>query len=61
MCFYCYVFVLVIHLRNGKILKIRSELEIPEKLPTDDPDSYKEYINSQPIMKLCRYINEKSR
>lgn len=61
VCFYCYVFVLVIHLRNGKILKIRSELEIPEKLPTDDPDSYKEYINNQPMMKLCRYINEKSR
>lgn len=59
--FYCYVYKLLIHMKNGKEIKLCVELDIPEDKPTSDPDGYKRYINDLPVMKLCRYINEKSR
>lgn len=59
--FYCYVFELIIHMKNGKKIKLCVDLNIPEDKPMCDPDGYKRFINDQPIMKLCRYINEKSR
>ena len=59
--FVCYLFVLVIHLKNGKQITLSSRLDIPEKLPTENPDEYKECINKLPLMKLCRLINKKVR
>ena len=59
--FYCYVFELIIHMKNGKKIKLCVDLNIPENKPTGDPDGYKRYINDLPMMKLCRYINEKSK
>ena len=59
--FYCYVFELIIHMKSGKKIKLCVDLNIPEDKPMCDPDGYKRFINDQPIMKLCRYINEKSR
>ena len=59
--FYCYVFELIIHMKSGKKIKLCVDLNIPEDKPMCDPDGYKRYISGQPIMKLCRYINEKSR
>lgn len=59
ICFYCYVFELCIHIKNGKKIKLYIDLDIPENKPTSDPDGYKQYINDQPIMKICRYINER--
>ena len=59
--FYCYVFELNIHMKNGKKIKLCVDLDIPENKPMCDPEGYKRYISGQPIMKLCRYINEKSR
>lgn len=56
--FYCYVFELIIHMKNGKKIKLCVDLNIPEDKPMCDPDGYKRFINDQPIMKLCRYINE---
>ena len=58
--FYCYVFELIIHMKNGKKIKLCVDLNIPEDKPMCDPDGYKRFINDQPIMKLCSYINEKS-
>lgn len=58
--FYCYVFELIIHMKSGKKIKLCVDLNIPEDKPMCDPDGYKRFINDQPIMKLCRYINEKS-
>lgn len=59
--FFCYIFELNIHMKNGKKIKLCVDLDIPENKPTGDPDGYKRYINDLPMMKLCRYINEKSR
>ena len=59
--FYCYVFELIIHMKSGKKIKLCVDLNIPEDKPMCDPDGYKRFISDQPIMKLCRYINEKSR
>lgn len=59
MGFCCYVFELYIHMKNGKKVKLCVDLDIPENKPTSDPDGYKRYINDQPIMKICRYINER--
>lgn len=53
-------FVLYI-IKGGKKIKLCVDLNIPEDKPMCDPDGYKRFINDQPIMKLCRYINEKSR
>ncbi len=59
--FYCYVFELIIHMKNGKKIKLCVDLHIPEDKPMCDPDGYKRYINDLPVMKLCRYINERSK
>lgn len=59
--FYCYVFELNIHMKNGKKIKLCVDLHIPEDKPMCDPDGYKRYLNDLPMMKLCRYINEKSK
>lgn len=59
--FYCYVFELNIHMKNGKKIKLCVDLYIPEDKPMCDPDGYKRYLNDLPVMKLCRYINEKSK
>lgn len=59
--FYCYVFELNIHMKNGKKIKLCADLHIPEDKPMCDPDGYKRYLNDLPVMKLCRYINEKSK
>lgn len=59
--FYCYVFELNIHMKNGKKIKLCVDLNIPEDKPMCDPDGYKRYINNLPMMQLCRYINEKSK
>ena len=48
-------------MKSGKKIKLCVDLNIPEDKPMCDPDGYKRFINDQPIMKLCRYINEKSR
>lgn len=59
--FYCYVFELNIHMKKGKKIKLCADLHIPEDKPMCDPDGYKRYLNDLPVMKLCRYINEKSK
>ena len=59
--FYCYEFELFIHMKSGRKIKLCVDLDIPENMPMCDPEGYKRYISGQPIMKLCRYINEKSR
>ena len=59
--FYCYVFELNIHMKNGKKIKLCADLHIPEDKPMCDPDGYKRYLNDLPVMKLCRYINVKSK
>lgn len=59
--FHCYVFELIIHMKNGKKIKLCVDLNIPENKPIGDPDGYKRYINDLPMMKLCRYINERSK
>ena len=48
-------------MKSGKEIKLCVDLDIPENKPMCDPEGYKRYISGQPIMKLCRYINEKSR
>lgn len=53
----CRIFVLTVKCSDGKKRVFISEMIAPPK----DPDDYNEYINNQPMMKLCRYINEKSR
>lgn len=57
--FYCYVYELYIHMKNRKEIKLCFDLNIPENRPMCDPDGYKRYISNLPMMKLCRYINER--
>ena len=48
--FYCYVFELNIHMKNGKKIKLCADLHIPEDKPMCDPDGYKRYLNDLPVM-----------
>lgn len=55
--FECRIFVLTVKCSVGKKRVFISEMIDPPK----DPDGYKRYISSLPLMQLCRYINEKSK
>lgn len=61
MGFLRYDITLTITKKSGRAVKVVSGLDIKENMPTDKPDEYKEYLNEQPFVKMCRFINEKSR
>lgn len=57
--FWYYKYILIIKKKSGKEVKIAVSLDIEESLPLDNPEKYKKYINEQPLMKMCKYINER--
>ena len=56
-----YDIILTITKKTGSTVKVTSALDIKENMPTDKPDEYKKYLNERPLVKMCRFINEKSR
>lgn len=56
-----YEIKLIITTKTGSSVKITSGMDIKENMPTDKPDEYKKYLNKRPLVKMCRFINEKSR
>ena len=60
LLFYYYTFILVIKKKSGRQIKIAVSLDIDEKFPMENPEEYKKYLDEQPIMQMCKYINERS-
>jgi len=56
-----YLFTLKLHLTDGREILLSKELDIPESLPMEKPDEYKEYVSKLPLTLMCRLINEKVR
>ena len=61
LLFYYYTFILVIKKKSGRQIKIAVCLDIDEKFPMENPEEYKKYLDEQPIMQMCKHINERSR
>lgn len=59
--FYYYKLILVIKKKSGKKVKVSVRLDIKENFPMENPEEYKEYLDEQPLIKICKYINERSR
>ena len=59
--FDCYLFTLKLHLTDEREILLSKELDIPESLPTEKPDEYKEYVSKLPLTLMCRLINERVR
>lgn len=56
-----YVLTLSLKKKNGKTVKLIAKLDIPENMPTEKPDEYKEFLANCPMVKMCEYINNKVR
>ncbi len=56
-----YLFTLKLHLTDGREILLSKELDIPESLPMEKPDEYKEYVSKLPLTVMCRLINERVR
>lgn len=53
--------VFTVTLKTDKKLEFCKELNIEKDFPVQQPEKFKEYIEEQPLMQLCSYINERSR
>ncbi len=53
--------VLTVLLGTGKELAFCQQLDIEKSFPVQQPEKFKEYIDEQPLMRLCNYINERAR
>lgn len=56
-----YILIMEINKKSGKKISLYNELDIKESFPTENPDEYREYLKEQPLMQLCKYINERAR
>ncbi|MDE7289922.1 MAG: hypothetical protein K2N71_10540, partial [Oscillospiraceae bacterium] len=56
-----YELIVVINKKSGKKVKLSKTLDIRKDFPTNNPDGYKEMLREQPLIKMCKYINERSR
>ena len=56
-----YNITLTITKKSEKTVKITAMMDINENMPTEKPDEYKKYLNEQPLVKMCRFINERAR
>lgn len=61
LIFFGYKVILKITQKSKKTVKITAMMDIKENFPMDYPDEYKEYLNEQPLVKMCRLINERAR
>ncbi|MDE6763839.1 MAG: hypothetical protein K2J73_09185 [Oscillospiraceae bacterium] len=52
---------IVINKKSGKKITLSKSLDIRESFPTESPDEYKELLKKQPLINICKYINERSR
>lgn len=59
MIFYYYKFILIIKKKSGRKVRISVRLDIKEEFPTESPEEYKKYLDEQPLMQMCKYINER--
>lgn len=57
--FYYYRFTLVIKKKSEEEVKVAVNLVIDEDFPIEKPEEYKQYLAGQPIMQMCKYINER--
>lgn len=53
-----YKMFFTVKMKDGSEISVFEELNIESGLPASKPDEYKNYINQQPLMQLCRYINK---
>ena len=58
--FFGYNVILKITKKSKKTVKITAMMYIKENFPMDYPDEYKEYLNEQPLVKICSLINERA-
>ena len=56
-----YEIILTITEKTENEFKITAAMNIDEHMPTEKPDEYKKYLNEQPLVKMCRFINERAR
>ena len=56
-----YLFTLKLHLTDERDILLSKKLDIPESLPMEKPDEYKEYVSKLPLTLMCRLINERVR
>lgn len=55
-----YKLVLYIKCKSGKEYKFIKRLyDVDKDYPIQHADKFKQYVDEQPMMKLCKYINEK--
>lgn len=59
--FYGYSLSLTINKKSGKKVTLSKSLDIEKNFPTENPDEYKEFLKEQPLVKMCKYINERAR
>ena len=56
-----YEIKLTITTKTENEVKITAAMDIDEHMPTEKPDEYKAYLNEQPFVKMCRFINERAK
>ena len=56
-----YEIILTITEKTENEFKITAAMDIDEHMPTEKPDEYKAHLNEQPLVKMCRFINENAR
>lgn len=54
-----HVLVFTVVLASYKKRDFCFELDIDENFPVQQPEKFKEYIDGQPLMQICKYINER--
>lgn len=52
---------IVINKKSGKKVTLSKSLDIKENFPTENPDEYKKMLKEQPLIRICKYINERAR
>ncbi|MDE5742353.1 MAG: hypothetical protein K2H90_07890 [Oscillospiraceae bacterium] len=58
-CGIFYSMYFTIKKKNGSKITVSNRLNISSRLPTNEPDKYKQYIHNQPLMKISHYIDSK--
>ena len=53
-----YTMVLTIKTSDGKRFAYEQELDVEDDLPAKDPEKYREFLDEQPMMKLCGFVKE---
>ena len=56
-----YNITLTITEKTENEVKITAAMDIDEHMPTEKPDEYKKHLSEQPLVKMCRFINERAR